>query len=215
MRFPPDDNAPDERGRVATRRQIITALAAGVSMPLSAPVWADPPAGRVADIAGEAHAEQSSNRRALALNANVMVGDLVSTGTSSRLGVELGPKTRIRLGQSSRLKIDKYLAGTGGDFMLEAGVMKFDSSAKLDKPDLQFRSAYGLIAVRGTRFYMGKLDGKFAVLVGTGSVAVTAAGTTVMLRAGEGTDIAEPGRAPAPAKAWAAERVRRMVRQVE
>ena len=199
-----------------TRRRFVTGAAAtGLLLPL--PVWAADPsaAGRVADLKGEAHAEQPNNRRTLALNANVLIGDLVSTAAASRLGVELGPRTRIRLGENARLRIDKYLAGTGGDFNLEAGVLKFDSTAKLKRPDLQFRSAYGLIAVRGTRFYMGPLDGRFAILVGSGSVAVTAGGATVVLKPGQGTDIAAPGERPGPVRTWPYARVRRMLRAVE
>ncbi len=203
-------------GQLANGPSRRAVVASGVAA-LLWPALADAEAagiGHVTELRGEASAELASTRRALALNAKVMLGDLLTTGAASRLAVDLGPKTHIRLGEGCRLRIDKYIAGIGGDFTLEAGVMKFESTLKLQQPDLQFRSAYGLIAVRGTRFYMGKVGETFGVLVGSGAVAVTAAGDTVVLRAGEGCDIAKPGERPSPSKTWGYPRVRQMLRLI-
>jgi hypothetical protein len=47
----------------------------------------------------------------------------------------------------------------------------------------------------------------FGVFVSRGAVAVTGAGKTVRLGAGQGTDIARPGEPPTPPKAWGAARI--------
>jgi hypothetical protein len=48
----------------------------------------------------------------------------------------------------------------------------------------------------------------FGVFVERGSVAVSAAGRRVVLRAGEGTDIPRPGAPPTPPKRWGEPRIR-------
>lgn len=166
--------------------------------------------GSVADVKGDAAAERDGGRRALTVKEPVHAGDLLTTGPASRLGVTLGPKTSLRIGESCRLKVDQYLAGVAGEFTLEAGTMKFESTVRHGK-GINFRSAYGLIAVRGTRFYAGPTRDGFGVLVGSGIVTVTAAGRTVRLRAGEGTEIAMPGSAPGTVKTWPYARVREML----
>jgi ferric-dicitrate binding protein FerR (iron transport regulator) len=197
------------------RRAVVTGMAAGAVALVGGPAWAeDPPAGVVQAVAGEAHAHGSGPARVLAADERVFVGETLATGASSRLGVVLGRLTQLRLGAESRLKIDKYIVDAGGEFVLEGGVMRFERSRTARTPDLIFRSAFGVMAVRGTRFYAGPSRGAFGVFVDHGRVAVTAAGRTVTVAAGQGTDIAAPGRPPTPPRRWSAPRVAEMVASV-
>ena len=169
------------------------------------------PIGTVEEIRGEAHAETNGARRMLQVKGWVFVGDLLATGSNARLVLKLGPATTIKLGGESRLRIDRYLAETGGEFNMLAGHMQFERKGKPVSEGITFRSAYGLMAVRGTRFYAGPNRGTFAVLVGEGVLEVTAAQRSVMVRAQEGIDIKAPGQAPTAPARWAAPRIREML----
>ncbi len=197
-----------------TRREMMGVLLGAGTLTLSgrAPAETANPgdAGRVAELRGEAKAEREGAQRALAIKESVFVGDMLSTGDASRLEVALGAGAHLRLGARTRFKIDRYVAGATGEFTLDDGVFKFEHKGPREG-DLKFRSAYGLIAVRGTRFYAGPSKGAFGILVGAGQVEVTAAGQSVLLRAGEGTDITRPGDPPSAARAWGWPRVEAML----
>ena len=162
--------------------------------------------GSVEEVTGEAFAELEAARRALDRTAPVFLNEEVVTGAGSRLGMRLGRDTTVRLGEQARLKIDRFLVDAGGEMTLRSGPLLFDGQPH--RAGVQIRSPFALIAVRGTRFFAGPSNDRFGVFVVRGSVAVTSAGKQVMLRQGEGTDIASPGAPPTPVKRWAPERIR-------
>jgi ferric-dicitrate binding protein FerR (iron transport regulator) len=164
-------------------------------------------------VRGEASAEGQSARRALQRDAPVFVADLVSTGPESRLTIHLGENTRLRLGERARIIIDRYLVDAGGEFRLEAGAMLFDRPSGQPLP-VRVRSPFGLIAVRGTRFFAGPSAHVFGVFVERGTVAVGAAGREVTVSPGQGTDISRPGEPPTPVKAWGEPRIREALASV-
>jgi len=174
-----------------------------------------PVAGHVSAVRGDANAELDGSKRVLSTGGDVFVHDLVSTGRASRLTLKLGTTTTVRLGADTRLKIDQYMLDAEGDFELVEGVIKFDGKGKPGSGRSTFRSAYGLIAIRGTRFYAGPSRGKFAVLVGEGTVEVTAGDKTVLVGPQQGTDIARPGDAPSPPKEWPLDRIKEMQASTE
>jgi ferric-dicitrate binding protein FerR (iron transport regulator) len=168
--------------------------------------------GSVEEVTGEAFAELESVRRVLDRAAPVFLSDEVVTGVASRLGMRLGRDTTVRLGEQARLKIDRFLVNAGGEMTLRSGPLLFDGQPR--REGVQIRSPFALIAVRGTRFFAGPSNDRFGVFVVRGSVAVTAAGQQVILRQGEGTDIASPGAPPTPVKRWAPERIRAAIASV-
>jgi hypothetical protein len=165
------------------------------------------PVGLIEDVKGEGFAEAGTARRALERDSPVFVADLVSTGAASRVTIHLGQHTRVRLGERVRIIIDRYLVDAGGEFRLEAGAMLFDRPWEKPSP-VQIRSPFGLIAVRGTRFFAGPSAGVFGVFVERGTVAVTAAGREVVLLMGQGTNIPHPGDLPTSARRWGDPRIR-------
>jgi ferric-dicitrate binding protein FerR (iron transport regulator) len=162
--------------------------------------------GSVEEVTGEAFAELESVRRVLDRAAPVFLSDEVATSIASRLGMRLGRDTTVRLGEQARLKIDRFLVNAGGEMTLRSGPLLFDGQPR--RAGVQIRSPFALIAVRGTRFFAGPSNDRFGVFVVRGSVAVTAVGKEVILRQGEGTDIASAGTPPTPVKRWAPERIR-------
>jgi ferric-dicitrate binding protein FerR (iron transport regulator) len=162
--------------------------------------------GSVEEVTGEAFAELESARRTLDRAAPIFLSEEVVTGVASRLGMQLGRNTTVRLGEQARLKIDRFLVDAGGEMTLRSGPLLFDGLPR--RAGVQIRSPFALIAVRGTRFFAGPSNDRFGVFVARGLVTVTSAGQQVILREGEGTDIASPGTPPTPVKRWAPERIR-------
>jgi ferric-dicitrate binding protein FerR (iron transport regulator) len=166
------------------------------------------PAGAVTDARGTVTASAGEASRTLILGADVFVGDTVRTGPQSRATLKLGKRTNLKLGPDTNIHIDRYLADAGGDIDLLQGAVLFERKGPPASDPLNFKSAYGLIAVRGTRFYAGTLNDKFGVLVGTGRVEVTGGGKAVTVNPQEGTEIAAPGAAPSPPGAWKLSRIK-------
>jgi ferric-dicitrate binding protein FerR (iron transport regulator) len=126
----------------------------------------------------------------------------------------LGKDTTLRLGEQARLTLDRLLVNAGGEVTLQSGPILFNRPSGAAPARMRIQSSFGLIAVRGTRFFAGPSNGVFGVFVERGSVSVAAAGTQVIVRAGQGTNIAQPGAAPTPPAPWGAERIRTALESV-
>jgi hypothetical protein len=200
-------------GIETTRREHLAALAGfagAVAIGASGARAADNGIGLVEQMRGKASAELAGVSRALGQRAQVFVGDNVITEENARLLLRLGSSTVIRLGERARLHIDRFLADTGGVLDLMAGAVQFEHTGPKPQEGFQLRSLYGLIAVRGTRFYAAPTEKGFSVLVGSGLVEVTAGGRTVRVGPQQGTDIPAQGQPPTPPAAWRLPRIRRM-----
>lgn len=137
----------------------------------------------------------------------MFVGDLIGTLADSTMGLTLGAATQVRLGPEARLTIDRFILKAGGVLVLENGGMLVDHATAAGGIDLKVRSRFGLIAIRGTRFFAGPSNGAFGVFVQRGAVEVEGGSARVRLEAGMGTSIATPGAAPGAAVVWSAARI--------
>jgi hypothetical protein len=171
--------------------------------------------GSVQEVKGDAFAEADGRRRNLERSAPLFLKDIVATGPEARLVLHLGSATTLQLGASARLTIDRFLVNVGGDITLQSGPILFDRPEDSAPVDMQFHGSFGLIAVRGTRFFAGPSAGVFGVFVARGAVTVSAAGKEVVVRAGEGTNIALMGGAPSAPTPWGAERIRNAMQSVQ
>jgi|SRR5215475_4572127 len=189
------------------RRSFIRLGATVLSLLVGRAAHGAEPAGAIEDVKGEGFAESGSARRVLQREAPVFIADRVGTGEASRLIIQLGRQTKVRLGSRARMTIDRYLVDAGGELTLESGPLLFDRPQGAPPAPVQIRSPFGLIAVRGTRFFAGPSNGVFGVFVERGRVAVTAAGRSVVLQAGQGTDIIRPGAPPSPVTNWGPARI--------
>ncbi len=156
---------------------------------------------------GECFARTASARRPLAPPADIFVGDSVATGTDSSLGLHLGTATRVQLGPETQLRIDRFVVNAGGILVLDRGAMLYDHDPNDSAGDVAVRSPFGLLAVRGTRFFAGPSNDVFGVFVEHGSVMVVGRYTAVQVGNGFGTDIASPGAEPTAPRVWGAARI--------
>jgi ferric-dicitrate binding protein FerR (iron transport regulator) len=195
------------RSRRDRRAFMIGAGAALAAFPAAVSAQGANQAGSVEAVVGDAFAEARAGRRPLASAAPVFIQDRVATGHGSRLTMALGRDTRLKLGEDARVTIDRFLVDAGGEITLNSGPILFERPEGSAPAPVRIRSAFGLIAVRGTVFFAGPSRGVFGVFVERGSVAVTGGGRQVVLQAGQGTDIARPGAAPSTPSAWGAPRI--------
>lgn len=190
------------------------AVVLGLSVASLPAIAADQPAGAVESLHGDAFGQMQASRRALTLAAAVFVGELVGTAADSTLGLHLGTATRVNLGPETSLRIDRFILAAGGVLELNRGAMVLDHDPAESRADMTVRSPFGLIAVRGTRFFAGPSNGVFGVFVFRGAVRVVGDHQWVDLGAGLGTDIARPGAEPTPPHPWAPARVQRALASV-
>lgn len=186
-----------------TRRDTLM-LAAALAL-FADPALAAAKAGIVESLTGEGFAEGPAPRRALGPAAEIFMRELVGTGSGSRLGLKLGAATTVRLGAETRFRVERHVVESGGTYTLEAGAILYDGPRR--KGATVIRSPFGLISVRGTRFFAGPSNGVFGVFVARGEVRVTGGGSTVTVRTNEGSNIATPGGKPTPPTVWGATRV--------
>ncbi|MCA0400549.1 MAG: FecR family protein [Proteobacteria bacterium] len=186
-------------------RRIFARLALGTIGLLALPETgaASEQAGHVEDIFGQAVAEMLRATRSLTSGERLFVGETIATGEASRIGMKVGEATTIRLGPEARLKLDRFILDAGGTLTLQSGPMTFERPAGARPQPITIRGAFGMIAVRGTHFFAGPSRGKMAVAVVRGSVTVTSGGESVVLNAGEGTDITTYGGKPSKPARWA------------
>lgn len=188
-----------------TRRMALTGLAATmIARPAGAGTAA---AGEVLALTGQAAALRAAASLDLAPRDAVFAGDAVTTGLRSRIDIRLGTDTTLYVGEQARFRIDDFLAEAGGEIFLDSGALLLDKAPASGARPLEVNSAFGQIAVRGTRVFIGPSKGVFGIFLDRGRVTVSAAGVTVTLAAGEGTDIASPGAAPSAPKAWGPARI--------
>jgi ferric-dicitrate binding protein FerR (iron transport regulator) len=172
--------------------------------------------GHVLSLRGEAFVEVGPTRRPLAVQAPLHLGDLIVTGPEARIRVRLGRRTILALGENARLRIDRQvLADDSGDYELQAGPLLLEHDEKGPSVRATVRSSYGLIAVRGTRFFAGPSNNVFGVFVASGRVSVQGGGRTVLLDMGEGTNIRFPGDRPSDPVPWGESRIRAALASVE
>lgn len=169
--------------------------------------WPFDQAGAVSALTGNARAFLAEETRPLSLAAPVFVGDLLRTEAQSRMTLALGARTTLRLGSATEIRLERYIIDAGGEISFANGAILFDREGTTPGEPLTVDGAYGLIAVRGTRFFAGPSEAPFAVFADRGSVSVTAGGREVVLNAGEGTEIAAPGDPPKAASRWSADRI--------
>lgn len=188
-----------------SRRAVLAALPAGFFV--NGAFAATETIGEAADVRGKVVARQVKDVRGLAKGAALMLKDSVETAAKSFARLELAGRTTVHLGSRARLLIDRFVADAGGVLELGEGAMLLDRAEDLPKLDITIRSQFGLIAVRGTRFFAGPSKKVFGVFVARGSVEVEAAGVTRRLNAGEGINIAKPGEAPSEVARWKQPRI--------
>lgn len=163
--------------------------------------------GTTKEIRGEVHRKRGNERQRLLVGGDIMNQDIIMTGANGYADIELEGNTRLRLGRQTECIIDNFLASAGGTIELGMGQIIFDRPKGMPKTDTRLRTAFGMIGVRGTRFFCEVDRGAFAVFVDHGEVCVEAGGSRQSLRQGEGVEISRPGDPPSELTVWSEARI--------
>ena len=156
----------------------------------------------------------------------VQENDEVRTGPKSRLEISFRDNTKLTLGENAKVVIDRYVFNpeeSTGELVLSTGVAAFRMATgqigKMQNKKINVSTPFAALAVRGTDFWWGPVDGHYgALLVSDSRVDVrndecdeTRDGNdknrerckcaVTLDKAGEGTDI-KRDRCPGAAYQW-------------
>ena len=131
--------------------------------PQAAPLWAWSPKSRT---------KHKSDGQPAAVGSPVHTNDTVSTGAKGRLQVTFRDQTNLTLGENATVVIDRYvfdpdasvgeaaLNTTKGAFRLATGRL-----SQMTKKNITVSSPFAAMAVRGTDFWWGSVQGQYGVLL--------------------------------------------------
>ena len=134
---------------------------------------------------------------AATVGAPVNMNDQLLTGANARLQVTFRDGTVLTLGENAKVVVDRYVYNpeqSTGDLALNAtrGAIRL-ATGKLHQMrdrDVKVSTPYGALAVRGTEFWTGPIDGHYGALLLKGRVGVSnRAGAVTLSVPGQGTDI--------------------------
>ena len=128
------------------------------------------------------------------------MNDRLRTGAKARLEVTFNDKSVLTLGENANVVVDRFVynpAKSTGEVALRAssGAMRFvgGSIERLQTKKITVSTPVAALAVRGTDFWAGPIDGQYGVLLLKGKVRVSnQAGAVTLSRPGWGTDIPLP-----------------------
>lgn len=192
---------------------------ATLALVISSPALADSSAiGQVDRVQNSVTAEREGATRHLAVQSPLFTADLLQSHKAARLEATLGDDTKITLGENAALRVEDFLytpGSTGGRLSMRVlnGAFLF-IGGKVEAPtggNVEIATNFATLGIRGTTVWGGPLDGAFAVLVLSGEVTVTNAGTTVTLTPNTGTTIANADSAPQPPVVWGQDKIDRAI----
>lgn len=169
------------------------------------------PVGKVVGQVGAVVAQRDGAIRSLILGATVEQGDRIVTYADSKVRIQLADGGMLSVGSGTQVEISEFVADGGqgirGALTLVLGIVR-TSLGGLWRDGFEVRSRAAVASLRSTDWITEMTEGKAAVFVVEGVVAVTgtASAETVVLRQGDGTDVPVGGSPGAP-KQWGQPRV--------
>jgi hypothetical protein len=176
------------RSATLTRRHLLQAMAVSAFAAGARPALAAAELGKVQDLRGHLARLQGQTNEPLNIGAAIAENDRVATAKASFADLLLGTDTHVLLGPDTEIVVDSFIASQGGTIELTSGQMVFDRQEGLPAINATVRTVFGMIGVRGTKFFVGPSQGVFAVYVDHGEVRVTNAGVTRTVAKGQGVE---------------------------
>jgi hypothetical protein len=179
------------RWRLASRIRYFASLTVLIILPL---YWTT--GAGAADAVGSVTKVVSPASPA-AVGASVRMNDRLRTGPNGRLQVTFSDGSVLTLGENANVVVDRFvynpqkskgevlLTSTKGAFRFAGGKIK-----QMSQRDIKVKTPSAALAVRGTEFWAGPIDGQYGVLLLSGHVNVSnRAGAVRLSSPGMGTDI--------------------------
>ena len=143
------------------------------------------------------HKQAQIGSRTAVVGAPVRMKDQLRTGAGARMQVTFRDGTTLTLGENARVGIDRYVynpaKSTGAMTLKQSrGALRL-ATGKLNRmrhKDITVSTPVAALAVRGTEFWSGPIDGHHGAYLVKGKVSVSNRHGAVMLsKPGQGTDI--------------------------
>jgi hypothetical protein len=173
-------------------------------------------------VRGSVRIERHGTSDVLAAGATILRNDRLATGPGARVQLVFLDGSHLALGENAEIVIDDYVYRAGaknGSLVLDMvrGAFRFTTGklGLLEDKRIEVRMPAATLAVRGTKFWGGPIDGGTGILVFSGVVHVRSLGGAVLLtRRREGTMILAPGGAPSRPVIWPREKIDRAAAMV-
>jgi len=180
--------------------------------------------GRVTRVQGTSFLVRGSHMRDVTLNATVHRGESVRTGPLARVELTMLDETKLTLAADTVFDFERYDLGSQrgtGAVLLRLGKGAFRTvTGKLDAlrgGTFEIASPLGTIGIRGTDFWGGYLNADEVSLLLVSGKAVylrTDAGTSEIVRPGEGLTVRSRTEMPPAPILWSPEKVARAFKTV-
>lgn len=155
------------------------------------------PVGKVTKVQKQAQV----GSRAAGSGTPVHMNDRLRTGPGARMQVTFIDGTQLTLGENASVVVDSYvynpskgagkmaLSSTQGAFRFATGKLN-----QMKDRDVKVNTPHGALAVRGTEFWSGNIDGQYGTYVVKGKVGVRSRGRSATLSRGQGVDYGRRAR---------------------
>lgn len=153
------------------------------------------PIGEVAFIEGSAAFHKGNNQRTAKQGDPIYMGSTLETNKSSKLIILFIDDTRITLSENTELTVDEFVFDpydseeNQAKFSVLAGAFQWVSGmiSKREDPDVEIRTTFGSIGIRGTSFWAGEIEDGYGVIVESGLVQFSGEWGSTELPAGAST----------------------------
>jgi hypothetical protein len=133
-------------------------LIATAALLLATPAFSQPaPAGRIKVLSGSVVVVRGGNAQAAQAGQPVYEADTLRTGADGRVGITLKDDTRVSLGPSSEIRLDRFAyAPAEGQFAFVLKVLRGVAAyvsgriAKLSPDAIRLETPAAIVGVRGT-----------------------------------------------------------------
>lgn len=153
-------------------------------------------AGQVGTVAQVQNQAQVGSRTAV-VGTPVYMNNQLRTGANARLKITFSDGSDLTLGENARVVVDQFVynpSKSKGAVVLSAaqGAFRF-AGGKIEgmqEKKVVVNTPSAALAVRGTHFWAGPIDGQYGVLLLQGRLNVSnQRGAVTLSRSGQGTDI--------------------------
>ncbi len=166
------------------------------------------PVARVTEQAGAVFLVRDGMASRLGPGNDLEASDLVVTAADGKVVIRFADGSLCTIGPESEVRLADLAAPEGGWLDLVRGIVRLILAPGAREIQTGVRTRAAVASVRSTEFVVDAALDRSAVFVADGTVTVTGrlTGGSVVLQAGEGTDVGlrEP---PTPPKRWGEARV--------
>jgi hypothetical protein len=155
---------------------LVTVLAISNLFGLGHATWAAESVGRVAKVMNQAQVDGATAVAGMPIHMN----SRLSTGRNARLHVIFRDNSELTLGESANIVVDRFVYSprqSKGEVVLDAtqGAFRFVGGkiGQVRQKNVIVNTPHAALAVRGTDFWAGTLEGKYGVLLLKGKVGVS------------------------------------------